>query len=402
MKGCMIWHVRSVCCLATLVRSFKLCEVYIEHGYTVVNSYQRPPQQVKATIEYISELGTSATIEHRFDKMLLLTWHDSRTPGKDSVCDSVTPRSLPQHDSSTLGKDSICDSVTPRCTPHGMLIPPTVESIIMVNVIAPDHVDDVPVVEPNQHDDVPVIPEPVLVDENEDLKEEEFKEEEEPQEEEKDDDIEVDIEEGKNEPELTYPYEEVDPLNPPPPISESEPEDVNEVNDTIESEDETVLASVHEAGESSTDTFLRVDNDALLLGLMRRDINSLFGRMASLSRRLCGHETAHALVKKKGKAKDEYYGKLILDLGNEVRSSVEQGTAIMEKLVENLGNAEEKVECKKLKKELKEARVQAHEFYQEMIRRGFMFEERPNKANDVPIEDEKSPSYVPQISPHDA
>ncbi|GKC20748.1 hypothetical protein Tco_1022898 [Tanacetum coccineum] len=36
--------------------------------------------------------------------------------------------------------------------------------IIMVNVIPPDHVDDVPVVEPNQHDDVIVVPEPILVD----------------------------------------------------------------------------------------------------------------------------------------------------------------------------------------------------------------------------------------------
>ncbi|GKD70736.1 hypothetical protein Tco_1324826 [Tanacetum coccineum] len=160
----------------------------------------------------------------------------------------------------------------------------------MVNAIPPDHVDDVPVVEPNQHDNVLVIPEPVLVDEDEDLKEEEFEEEEEPQEEE--DDMEVDIEEDENEPELTYPYEEVDPLNPLPP-------------DRIQS--------------------LRING--LLPGLMRRDINSLCGRMTSLSRRLCGRETAHALVKKKGKAKDEYYGKLILDLGNEVRSSVEDGTA---------------------------------------------------------------------------
>ncbi|GJW12170.1 hypothetical protein Tco_1577997 [Tanacetum coccineum] len=73
--------------------------------------------------------------------------------------------------------------------------------IIMVNVIYPDHVDDVPVVEPNQHDDVPVVPEPVLVDEDEDPKEDEFEEEEDPQEEE--DDMEVDIEEDENEPELT-------------------------------------------------------------------------------------------------------------------------------------------------------------------------------------------------------
>ncbi|GJX76417.1 hypothetical protein Tco_0323228 [Tanacetum coccineum] len=261
----------------------------------------------------------------------------------------------------------------------------------MVNVIPPDHVDDVPVVEPNQHDDVPVVPEPVLVDEDEDPEEDEFEEEEDPQEEE--DDMEVDIEEDENEPELTYPYEEVDPLNPPPPASESEPEDAIE------------------------------DSDGLLPGLMRRDINSLFGRMASLSRRLCGRETAHALVEKKGKAKDEYYGKLILDLGNEVRSSVEQGTAAMEKLVEKLGNAKEKAECKKLKKELEEARfsntflrmqnerverdlywtrVQAHEFYQEMIRRGFVFEERPNEAINVPIEDEKSPSSESRGSPHDS
>ncbi|GJV46949.1 hypothetical protein Tco_1437161 [Tanacetum coccineum] len=253
----------------------------------------------------------------------------------------------------------------------------------MVNVIPPDHVDDVPIVEPNQHDDVPVITEPVLVDKDEDPEEDEFEEEEDPQEEE--DDIEVDIEEDENESELTYPYEEVDPLNPPPPTSESEPEDVIEVENPIKHEDETVPASVHKVGETSTAPFLREDNDGLFPGLMRRDINSLFGRMASLSRRLCGREMAHALVEKKGKAKDEYYGKLILDLGNEVSSSVEQGTAAMEKLFEKLGNAEDKVEYKKLKKELEEARfsntflciqneqverdlywnrVRAHEFHQ--------------------------------------
>ncbi|GKC40340.1 hypothetical protein Tco_1052724 [Tanacetum coccineum] len=155
----------------------------------------------------------------------------------------------------------------------------------MVNEIPPDHVDDVPVIEPNQHDDVPVVSEPILVDEDEDP-EEEFEEEEEPHEEE--DDMEVDIEEDENEPELTYPYEE--------------------------HEDETVPASVHEVGELSTAPFLREDSDGLY-------INSLFGWMVSLSRRLCGRETAHAL------------------------------------LVEKLGNAEDKVECKKLKKELKEERI---------------------------------------------
>ncbi|GJX90190.1 putative reverse transcriptase domain-containing protein [Tanacetum coccineum] len=117
------------------------------------------------------------------------------------------------------------------------------------------------------------------------------------------DDIEVNIKEDKNELELTYPYEEVDPLNPPPPAFESEPEDVIEVENPIEHEDETVPASVQEVGESSTTPLLREDSDGLLPGLMRKDINSLFGRMASLSRRLCGREMAHALVEKKGKSK---------------------------------------------------------------------------------------------------
>ncbi|GKD84400.1 hypothetical protein Tco_1355554, partial [Tanacetum coccineum] len=241
-----------------------------------------------------------------------------------------------------------------------------VSYIIMVNVIPPDHVDDVPVVEPNQHDDVP---KPVLEDEDEDPEEEEeFKEEKEPQEEE--DDMEVDIKEDENKPELTYPYEEMDALNPPPLAFESELKDVIEVENPIEHEDETVPARVHEVGESSTAPFLREDSDDLLPSLMRSDINSLFGQMASLSRRLCGREMSHALVEKKGKAKDEYYGKLILDLGNEVRSNVEQGTAAMEKLVEK-------------------TRVRAHEFYQEMIRRGFMFEERLNETIEVPVKDEE-------------
>ncbi|GKE88566.1 hypothetical protein Tco_1566041, partial [Tanacetum coccineum] len=200
--------------------------------------------------------------------------------------------------------------------------------IIMVDVIPPDHVEDVPVVEPNQHDDVPVVPEPILVDEDEDPKEDEFKEEEDPQEEEEDD-IEVNIEEDENEHELSYPYEEVDPLNPPPPASESEPEDVNKVENPIESEDETVPASVYEVGESST----------ARMHWSRRKAN--------------------------------------------------QRTSIMH--VENLGNTKDKVECKKLKKELEEARL-SNTFLR------FVFEERLNEAINVLIKDEKSPSSKPQES----
>ncbi|GKB87431.1 hypothetical protein Tco_0959703 [Tanacetum coccineum] len=257
----------------------------------------------------------------------------------------------------------------------------------MVNEIPLNHVDDVLVAEPNQHDDVPIVPEPVLEDEDEDPEEDEFEEEEDPQEDE--DDMEIDIKEDENEPDLTYPYEEVDTLNPPPPASESEPYNEIEVENPIEHEDETAPVSVYEVGESSNAAIPREDGDRLLPGFMRRDIDSLFCRMVNFSRRLCGREMAHALVEKKGEAKDKFYGKLILDLGNEVRSSVEKGTAAMEKLVEKLVNVEEKAKCKKLKKELEESR-------------GFVFKERPNEAINVPIEDEKSPLSEPQGYPHDS
>ncbi|GJY93397.1 putative reverse transcriptase domain-containing protein [Tanacetum coccineum] len=125
-------------------------------------------------------------------------------------------------------------------------------------------------------------------------------EEEDPQEDE--DDMEIDIEEDENEPELTYPYEEVDSLNPSLPASDSKPDDEIEIT-----------------------TWLY-------------------------------ETTAYALVKKKSEAKDKFYGKLILDLGNEVRSSVDQGMATMERLVEKLDNVKEKAECMKLKRNLKTAR----------------------------------------------
>nr|GEX13863.1 reverse transcriptase domain-containing protein [Tanacetum cinerariifolium] len=165
--------------------------------------------------------------------------------------------------------------------------------IITVNVIPPDHVDKVPVVEPNQHDDVLVVPEPVLVDEDEDLEEDEFKVEEDPQEE---DDMEINIEEDKNEPELTYLYEEVDPLIPPPPAFESEPNDEIEVKNPIEHENETIPASVHDVGESSAALFLLEDSDSLLLGLMRRDINSYLDQ---------GMDAMEKLVEKLGNTKDK-------------------------------------------------------------------------------------------------
>nr|GEY85994.1 hypothetical protein [Tanacetum cinerariifolium] len=156
--------------------------------------------------------------------------------------------------------------------------------IIMMNVISTNHVDDVPIVEPNQHDDVPDVPGPVLVDEDEDPEEKEFKEEEEPQEEE--DDMEVDIKENQNKPELTFPYEESNPFNPPLSAFDSEIKDVDESEDIVDSE------------------------------------------------------------YKKGKGKEKNYGRFILDLGDEVRciDKVEGRMTTLENRVEGFANAEERVE----------------------------------------------------------
>nr|GEV96797.1 putative reverse transcriptase domain-containing protein [Tanacetum cinerariifolium] len=165
----------------------------------------------------------------------------------------------------------------------------------------------------------------------------EFEEEQDPQEEE--DDIEIDIEEDENEPELTYSYKEVDPLNPSSPAYKFEPDDEIEVENPIKHEDETIPTSVH--------------------------------------------KMAHALVEKKGKVKDKFYDKLVLELGNEVRFGMEQGTTAMEKLVGKLGNTEDKVKCKKLRRNLKK-------------------QERLNEAINVRIEDEKSPSSEPIMPPKSA
>ncbi|GJU05330.1 hypothetical protein Tco_1121760 [Tanacetum coccineum] len=73
-----------------------------------------------------------------------------------------------------------CDGFVERLLVCSGLSKTIIIEIIMVTVIPPNHVDDVPVVEPNQHNDVPVVLEPVLVDEDKDPKEEEFEEEKEP------------------------------------------------------------------------------------------------------------------------------------------------------------------------------------------------------------------------------
>ncbi|GJX00556.1 ribosomal RNA small subunit methyltransferase [Tanacetum coccineum] len=85
----------------------------------------RPPPQFRATIieEIIDKTRSNVAIEHRSEKMLLFTWHDSSEPTTELVCDSVTAKSLSQHDSVTP-RSFICESLIARCMPHCMLISP--------------------------------------------------------------------------------------------------------------------------------------------------------------------------------------------------------------------------------------------------------------------------------------
>ncbi|GJZ13592.1 putative reverse transcriptase domain-containing protein [Tanacetum coccineum] len=103
----------------------------------------------------------------------------------------------------------------------------------------------------------------------------------------------------------------------------------------------------------------------------------------------------------------------------------ERGKTTMERIIRMHGNAEDKAECTELNEgTYEETKVRKHipfvckervrrensighefelmNFNQEIILKDFMFEERPNEAIDVPIEDEKSPSSELRGSPHDA
>ncbi|GJX08895.1 hypothetical protein Tco_0198754 [Tanacetum coccineum] len=238
-------------------------------AYAIKDSKPRGPNVV--TVNHVFEIDLMRIELGMFDVIIGMDWlvkHDVVIicgEKVESTEELTTVRAQVEFELIVVRRDAPVTRAPYRLAPSEM----KKLTITMVNEIPPDHVDDVPVVEPNQHDDVPVVPEPVLVDEDEGPEEDEFKEEEDPQEEE--DDMEIDIEEDENKPELAYPYEEVDHLNPPPPASESELDNEIEVENPIEHEDETVPVSIYEVGESSTVVIPREDGDRLLLGFMRRD-----------------------------------------------------------------------------------------------------------------------------------
>ncbi|GJR13210.1 hypothetical protein Tco_0795862, partial [Tanacetum coccineum] len=104
------------------------------------------------------------------------------------------------------------------------------------------------------------------------------------------------------------------------------------VENPIEYEDETVPVSVYEVGESSTAAIPREDGDRLLHGFMRRDIDSLFGRMVNFQDECVSPRWTYSWTEKKSEAKEKFYGKLILELGNEV-VLWDKVTAAMERIM---------------------------------------------------------------------
>ncbi|GKF81627.1 hypothetical protein Tco_0240229, partial [Tanacetum coccineum] len=95
-----------------------------------------------------------------------------------------------------------------------------------------------------------------------------------------------------------------------------------------------------EVGEASTVVIPQEDGDNLLPGIEVKDAIEPEIKTAPVSIYAVGESSIAAIPQEDGD-----------NLGNEVHSSVEQGMATMEKLVEKLGNTEDRVECKKLKKQ---------------------------------------------------
>ncbi|GKD66289.1 hypothetical protein Tco_1308397 [Tanacetum coccineum] len=174
------------------------------------------------------------------------------------------------------------------------------------------------------------------------IDEEEF-EEEDPQEDPEDKE-EIKADEEMDGPEWMLPYDGAEPLNPPPPVSGSE------------SEDEVV--------PTHGPAFQRPPH-------IRRFVSIVYVGGASSS---------------------------------QPSSGVEQRVASLEDRLKKMGDAEDRVESRKPKRELEEAklsnmfirwdkervekdlyeaRVQAHRFFRELVRRGVAFEERLSEAIDV-------------------
>nr|GEU91442.1 transposase, MuDR, MULE transposase domain protein [Tanacetum cinerariifolium] len=144
----------DVRCLGTLVRSFKLIEVYIEHSVIALDSYLRAPQ-FRATLKEITyEPDSIAANKTKF--LLLLTWHESSEITKEPICESVTPSSLPQHDSKVSTEVPIVEEVR-------------TQEFNVKDVVLEDYVSSGEDGEDAEHDDDDDVDEDFLIDEENEI-----------------------------------------------------------------------------------------------------------------------------------------------------------------------------------------------------------------------------------------
>nr|GEU48901.1 hypothetical protein [Tanacetum cinerariifolium] len=249
---------------------------------------------------------------------------------------------------------------------------------------------DIPEVKPAQLELAPAIPD-FLEEDPEKEPEEGPKEEEEFKEKEKE--IDINLDDEINEAEVISPYEMMGSPKTPP----------HKPDTSSDSE-----------GESSSAAYVDGDGDSLTPGYMRRDINCLFGLVQSLSRWL----HAHALAQDMEKENYRRYAKLDLDLGvkEQFSSRVEHRVTVLEDRFIKFGDAKDREENKKLKRELEETRlsrdrverdlyrmrVWAHEFYGEMVRVRAVREEGSSEAVDVLATLGETSPHKPRGSPRDS
>ncbi|GJW28029.1 hypothetical protein Tco_0044904 [Tanacetum coccineum] len=268
----------------------------------------------------------------------------------------------------------------------------------MAHPLSPDHAADISEVESVQPELAPALPNPTLFHPNHvpDFPEEdpEEKPEERPEEEEEELEKEEEVEEEEMYMDLDDEIDEVEVISPYEMMGSSKtPPTKLDTSSDSETEAATVpttgltfqlpppirrfFGSIYVRGESSSVSYVDDDGDILTPGYMRRDINSIFGRFSS---------------------------------------GVEHRVTVLEDRFREYGNAKDREENKRLKREVEETRlskdqverdlyrmrVWAHRFYGEMVRVGAVREEGPSEAVDVLATLGETSPHEPRGSPRDS
>ncbi|GJR91197.1 hypothetical protein Tco_0215208 [Tanacetum coccineum] len=262
----------------------------------------------------------------------------------------------------------------------------------MAHPLSPDHVANILELAPAVPELALLVPYHEIEDPEEDLAEEN---------EEMEEEMDVDDDDEMNEPELIFPYEEADPLNPPPPGSDSKPEveivPARGPTFQLPPHISRFSGSVYIQGEPSSAAYVDDDGDSLMPGCMRRDINSLFEQVQSLSKQMSIHETAHARVEDREKAYRTLYAKLDTDLEDRVeRKKLERD---LEEA--RLSNTILRMDKERIERYLYQTRAWAYGFYQEMVQVRAVREEGSSEVVDILATLGETSPHKPRGSPRD-